>query len=155
MLPSAHKVPQMPPPLGRWVLMSLAALTSWQMAMPLLTTLYSPRSIALSHQLKVDPRHSGSCSSRACAGHQTRSPPPLGVRTRWGNRGQDTESRREGGAAQAPEQVGLTPLPVALSTTLALQASLTPKAKRRSSPRLPGLFKPQEAAWGQARAKFF
>ena len=131
------------------------SLTSWEMATPLLTTLYSPWSIALIYQLKVDPGHSGSYSSRACAGYQTHSPPPLGVRTRWGNRGQDTESRQGGGTAQAPKQVGLTPLPVALSTTLAPQASLTPKAKRHSSPRLPGLFKPQEAARGQARAKFF
>ena len=58
----------------------------------------------------------------------------------------------EEGPRWAPEQVCLTPLPVALSTTRVLQASLTPKAKRHSSPGLPGLFKPQEAARGQVRA---
>lgn len=75
------------------------SLTSWEMAAPLLTTPYAPRSIAHVYQLKVDPRHSGSCSSRACAGYHMRSPPPAGVRTKWGNRGQDTEPRQGGGPA--------------------------------------------------------
>ena len=35
------------------------SLTSWETATPLLTTLYSPRSITHIYQLKVDPGHSG------------------------------------------------------------------------------------------------